>query len=411
MNYMDESLALHERLKGKLSYLPKIPLRNKTDLSLLYTPGVASPCRVINKRPEAVFELTGKGNTVAVISDGSAVLGLGNIGPEAGIPVMEGKCVLFREFGGVDAVPLCLKTQDSDKIIEVVKALEPSLGGVNLEDISAPRCFTIEETLKRELSIPVFHDDQHGTAIVTLAGLMNALTLTGKKKDTIRVVVNGAGSAGVAIIKILLGWGVGNILFLDSRGIVSPDDASLNAYKRELAERLNPDCRKGTLSDAVRGADVFIGVSAPGILKAEDVRRMSRDPIIFAMANPDPEITPDEAAEGGAKVIATGRSDFPNQVNNVLAFPGIFRGALDVRSTDITEAMKLAAAEAIASMVIPEELERGVIIPSPFDGEVPFRVAYAAAREAIASGHARRPLSDEELVREISAHLPCKQHA
>ncbi len=411
MNYMDESLALHERLKGKLSYLPKIPLRNKTDLSLLYTPGVASPCRVINKRPEAVFELTGKGNTVAVISDGSAVLGLGNIGPEAGIPVMEGKCVLFREFGGVDAVPLCLKTQDSDKIIEVVKALEPSLGGVNLEDISAPRCFTIEETLKRELSIPVFHDDQHGTAIVTLAGLMNALTLTGKKKDTIRVVVNGAGSAGVAIIKILLGWGVGNILFLDSRGIVSPDDASLNAYKRELAERLNPDCRKGTLSDAVRGADVFIGVSAPGILKAEDVRRMSRDPIIFAMANPDPEITPDEAAEGGAKVIATGRSDFPNQVNNVLAFPGIFRGALDVRSTDITEAMKLAAAEAIASMVIPEELERGVIIQSPFDGEVPFRVAYAAAREAIASGHARRPLSDEELVREISAHLPCKQHA
>ena len=293
----------------------------------------------------------------------------------------------------------------------MVKALEPSLGGVNLEDISAPRCFTIEETLKRELSIPVFHDDQHGTAIVTLAGLMNALTLTGKKKDTIRVVVNGAGSAGVAIIKILLGWGVGNILFLDSRGIVSPDDASLNAYKRELAERLNPDCRKGTLSDAVRGADVFIGVSAPGILKAEDVRRMSRDPIIFAMANPDPEITPDEAAEGGAKVIATGRSDFPNQVNNVLAFPGIFRGALDVRSTDITEAMKLAAAEAIASMVIPEELERGVIIPSPFDGEVPFRVAYAAAREAIASGHARRPLSDEELVREISAHLPCKQHA
>ena len=406
MDYNKESLKLHEELRGKLSILSKRPIQTKTDLSLLYTPGVAEPCRVIQADKDRAYDLTGKGNTIAVISDGSAVLGLGNIGPEAGIPVMEGKCVLFREFGGVDAIPLCLNTQKTEEIIAIVKALEPSLGGINLEDISAPRCFTIEETLKRELPIPVFHDDQHGTAIVTLAGLMNAFKATGKKKESVRIVVNGAGSAGIAITKILLLWGVRDILLLDSRGIISPDDPELNSYKKELALKLNPSARKGSLKQALEKADVFIGVSAPGILNSEDIRRMAADSIVFAMANPVPEISPDEAIAGGAKIVATGRSDYPNQVNNVLAFPGIFRGALDVRATHITDEMKLAAAGAIAEIVTEAEMEEGIIIPSALNHLVARHVAFATAKTAIETGYARLSMSDEELTDILDKRLP-----
>ena len=377
MTTNEKALMLHEQWNGKLETVSKTPVKSREDLSLAYTPGVAEPCKVIAKDREAAYKYTMKANTVAVVSDGSAVLGLGNIGPYAAMPVMEGKAVLFKEFGGVNAVPICLDTHDTEEIIKAVTWLAPGFGGINLEDISAPRCFEIEERLKEILDIPVFHDDQHGTAIVVLAGIINALKVVNKKKEDCKVVVNGAGSAGVAITKLLLTYGFPNIVMCDKVGIVSKDTEGLNWMQKKMTEVTNPDNETGTLADAMRGADIFVGVSAPGIVSKEMVASMNHDAILFAMANPVPEIMPDLAKEAGAKVVGTGRSDFPNQVNNVVAFPGIFRGALEGRATQITEEMKLAAAIAIAGLVPDEELNEDNIMPEAFDPKVADVVADA----------------------------------
>ncbi len=377
MTTKEKALMLHEEWNGKLEITSKAKVRTREDLALAYTPGVAEPCLVIAEDKEAAYKYTMKANTVAVVSDGSAVLGLGNIGPYAAMPVMEGKAVLFKEFGGVNAVPICLDTQDTEEIIKAVTYMAPGFGGINLEDISAPRCFEIEKRLKETLDIPVFHDDQHGTAIVVLAGCINALKIVGKDKNDCRVVVNGAGSAGVAITKLLLTYGFKNVTMCDKVGIVGKDTEGLNWMQKEMALVTNLENKKGTLSDAMRGADIFIGVSAPNIVTKEMVASMNKDAIIFAMANPTPEIMPDVAKEGGARVVGTGRSDFPNQINNVVAFPGIFKGALEGRATQITEAMKLAAAEAIAALVPEDELNENNIMPAAFNPNVAQVVADA----------------------------------
>jgi len=394
----EEALHMHRINKGKLESKSKVPVRNAHDLSLAYSPGVAEPCKDIYEKPETVYDYTMKGNMVAVVSDGTAVLGLGNIGPEAALPVMEGKAVLFKSFAGVDAFPICLNTSDVDKIIETVKLLEPTFGGVNLEDIAAPNCFVIEERLKKETNIPIFHDDQHGTAIVTVAGLVNALKLIGKKMTEIKVVASGAGAAGIAIIKLLYHYGVRDIIMCDTKGaIYEGRPHGMNAVKAEVAKFTNRDNLSGSLEDVIKGADVFIGVSVAGALTKEMVASMNSDAIIFAMANPVPEIMPDEAKEAGARVIGTGRSDFPNQVNNVLAFPGIFRGALDVRATHINEAMKIAAVHAIANLISEDELNPDYVIPGPFDPRVAPNVAAAVAKAAMETGVARIKVDPEEV--------------
>ena len=377
MTINEKALYLHEQWKGKLETTSKTPVKSRQDLSLAYTPGVAEPCKVIAQDKEAAYKYTMKANTVAVVSDGSAVLGLGNIGPHAAMPVMEGKAVLFKEFGGVNAVPICLDTQDTEEIIKAVTWLAPGFGGINLEDISAPRCFEIEERLKATLDIPVFHDDQHGTAIVVLAGIINALKVVGKKKEYCKIVVNGAGSAGVAITKLLLTYGFPNIVMCDRVGIVSEATEGLNWMQKKMAEVTNLQNETGTLADALKGADIFVGVSAPNMVSPEMVASMNKDAILFAMANPVPEIMPDVAKAAGARVVGTGRSDFPNQVNNVVAFPGIFKGALEGRATQITEEMKLAAAEAIAGLVPEEELSENNILPEAFNPKVAELVAEA----------------------------------
>ncbi|MEG0913809.1 MAG: NADP-dependent malic enzyme [Oscillospiraceae bacterium] len=389
MNYAEESLKLHARLKGKLEVVSKVPVNTKEDLSLAYTPGVARPCLEIQKDINKSYELTGRWNTVAVVTDGTAVLGLGDIGPEAGMPVMEGKCVLFKEFGGVDAIPLCIRSKEVDDIVNTVRLLAGSFGGINLEDISAPRCFEIERRLKKCCDIPIFHDDQHGTAVVTLAALFNALKVVGKKIDEISVVTSGAGAAGVAIIKLLMAMGLKNVVMCDRKGAIYEGREGLNAEKAEIAAVTNRQLKKGSLAEMIKGADVFIGVSAPGTVTADMVRSMAKDAILFPMANPTPEIMPDEAIAAGAKVVGTGRSDFPNQINNVLAFPGIFRGTLDVRASDINDAMKIAAAKAIASLVSDAELSADYIMPAAFDPRVRDTVASAVAEAARASGVAR----------------------
>lgn len=370
MTTNEKALMLHEQWNGKLETISKTPVKSREDLSLAYTPGVAEPCKVIAADPEAAYKYTMKANTIAVVSDGSAVLGLGNIGPYAAMPVMEGKAVLFKEFGGVNAVPICLDTQDTEEIIKTVTYLAPGFGGINLEDISAPRCFEIEERLKKILDIPVFHDDQHGTAIVVLAGIINALKVVGKKKEDCRIVVNGAGSAGVAITRLLLTYGFPDIIMCDKVGIISQKTEGLNWMQQKMAEITNRKGETGSLADALKGADIFVGVSAPGIVTPEMVSSMNSDAILFAMANPVPEIMPDLAKAAGAKVVGTGRSDFPNQVNNVVAFPGIFKGALEGRAPQITEEMKLAAAQAIASLVPDDQLNENNIMPEAFDPKV-----------------------------------------
>ncbi len=389
MDYAKESLRLHYEWKGKLEVTPRAAVDSKEALSLAYTPGVAQPCLEIQKDINKSYELTRRWNTVAVVTDGTAVLGLGDIGPEAGMPVMEGKCVLFKAFGDVDAIPLCVRSKDVDEIVKTVALLAGSFGGVNLEDISAPRCFEIEKKLKECCDIPIFHDDQHGTAIITLAGLINALKLVGKKIDEVKIVTSGAGAAGIAIIKLLMSMGLKNVIMTDRTGAIYKGREGLNPIKAEMAEITNLNCEKGTLADVIKGADVFIGVSAPGTLTKEMVQTMAKDPIIFACANPTPEIFPDEAKAGGAAVVSTGRSDFPNQVNNVLAFPGIFRGALDVRASDINDEMKVAAAYALAGLVSDDELNADYIIPAAFDPRVKDAVAKAVAKAAIDSGVAR----------------------
>ena len=370
MTTNEKALQMHEQWNGKLEISAKDKVNSREDLAIAYTPGVAEPCKVIAQDQEAAYKYTMKANTIAVISDGSAVLGLGNIGAYAAMPVMEGKAVLFKEFGGVNAVPICLDTQDTEEIIRTIVNIAPAFGGINLEDISAPRCFEIEERLKELLDIPVFHDDQHGTAIVVLAGIINALKVTGKKKEACRIVVNGAGSAGIAITKLLLTYGFCHVTMCDINGIISKDSPNLNWMQKKMTEVTNLEGKKGTLADALQGADIFVGVSAPNIVTKEMVASMNKDSILFAMANPVPEIMPDLAKEGGARVIGTGRSDFPNQVNNVVAFPGIFKGALEGRATQITEEMKLAAAEAIASLVSDEDLSDTNILPEAFDPRV-----------------------------------------
>ncbi len=370
MNLNDQALLLHEKWNGKIETTSKCSVNSREDLALAYTPGVAEPCKEINKNPEAAYRYTLKANTVAVISDGSAVLGLGNIGPLAAMPVMEGKAVLFKEFAGVNAFPICLDTQDTEEIIKTIVNIAPAFGGINLEDIAAPRCFEIEERLKKQLNIPVFHDDQHGTAIVVLAGVINSLKVTGKQKEDCKVVVNGAGSAGIAIAKLLLNYGFNNVTFCDKSGILSKSAPGLNWMQQQMMEVTNLSGEQGTLADALKGSDIFIGVSAPNILTKEMVASMNKDSLLFAMANPVPEIMPDLAKEAGAKIVGTGRSDFPNQVNNVLAFPGIFKGALEGRAEQITEEMKLAAAEAIAGLVDDNELNEDNIMPQPFDPRV-----------------------------------------
>ena len=389
MDYNQASLEMHEKNQGKLEVALKVGLETKDDLSTAYTPGVAEPCRKIAENPDDAYKYTLKANTVAVVSDGTAVLGLGDIGPLAAIPVMEGKSVLFKKFGNVDAFPICIDTKDTEEIIETVKRLAPSFGGINLEDISAPRCFEIEKRLKEELDIPVFHDDQHGTAIVVAAGLTNALKIVGKKWEDISAVISGAGSAGISICKLLQSFGIGNVVLVDSKGALVDGDPRLNSAKQEIAAVTNKNKEEGSLADVIKGKDVFIGVSAPGLVTADMVKTMAADPIIFAMANPVPEIMPDEAKEGGARIVATGRSDFPNQINNVLVFPGIFRGALDARATAITEPMKEAAARAIASIVTDEELSEDYIIPDAFNEKVAKAVAKAVADEARKSGIGR----------------------
>ena len=370
MSIDEKAIFLHKQWNGKIETCAKAPVKSREDLSIAYTPGVAAPCRIIAEDKDAAYTYTLKANTVAVVSDGSAVLGLGNIGPEAAMPVMEGKCVLFKEFGGVNAFPICLSTQDTDEIIAAVKAIAPTFGGINLEDISAPRCFEIEERLKKELQIPVFHDDQHGTAIVVLAGIINGLKVVGKEKEDCRVVVNGAGSAGIAITKLLLRYGFKHVTMCDREGIIGKDYPGLNWMQKQMTEVTNLENRSGSLADALVGADIFVGVSAPNIVSAEMVSSMNRDAIIFAMANPTPEIMPDVAKAAGAKVVGTGRSDFPNQVNNVVAFPGIFKGALEGRATQITEEMKLAAANALANLVDSDQLSEDFILPEAFDPRV-----------------------------------------
>ncbi len=370
MTNSEKALQMHEQWNGKIETIAKSHVNSREDLAIAYTPGVAEPCKVIAEDPEAAYKYTIKANTIAVVSDGSAVLGLGNIGAKAAMPVMEGKAVLFKEFGGVNAVPICLDTQDTEEIIKTVVHIAPAFGGINLEDISAPRCFEIEERLKELLDIPVFHDDQHGTAIVVLAGIINALKVTGKEKENCRVVVNGAGSAGVAITKLLLTYGFPHITMCDINGIIGKDSPNLNWMQQKMVEVTNLEGQKGTLADALKGADIFVGVSAPNIVTKEMVASMNKDAILFAMANPVPEIMPDLAKEAGAKVVGTGRSDFPNQVNNVVAFPGIFKGALEGRATQITEEMKLATAKAIAGLVPDEELNENNILPEAFDPRV-----------------------------------------
>ncbi|WP_238378764.1 NAD(P)-dependent malic enzyme [Halalkalibacillus sediminis] len=396
----EEALHIHQVNKGKLATHSKVPITNSKDLSLAYSPGVAEPCKAIYDNKEAVWDYTMKGNMVAVVTDGSAVLGLGNIGAEASLPVMEGKSALFKGFAGVDSFPIALGTNDVDEIVRTVKLMEPTFGGVNLEDIAAPNCFIIEERLKKETSIPIFHDDQHGTAIVTVAGLINALKLSGKSFSDIKVVANGAGAAGIAIIKLLYSFGVRDIVMCDSRGAIFEGRSyGMNEVKDEIAKMTNKDKEEGSLAEVMSGSDVFIGVSVGGLLSKEMVESMNDDPIIFAMANPDPEIMPDDAKEAGAKVIGTGRSDFPNQVNNVLAFPGIFRGALDVRATRINEKMKVAAAEAIAGLVSEDKLSVDYVIPDPFDSRVAPAVAAAVAKAAMESGVARINVDPEEVKR------------
>ena len=370
MDQKEKAIRLHREWNGKLVTVSKAPVKDREALAIAYTPGVAEPCKIIAEHPEEVYNYTIKANTVAVVSDGSAVLGLGNIGAYAAMPVMEGKCVLFKEFGDVNAVPICLDTQDTEEIIRTVKNIAPCFGGINLEDISAPRCFEIEERLKEMLDIPVFHDDQHGTAIVVLSGIINGLRVTGKKKEDCKVVVNGAGSAGVAITKLLLTYGFKNVTMCDKEGIIGPEYPNLNWMQQEMTKVTNLDHATGTLADALKGADIFVGVSAPGIVSAEMVASMNHDSILFAMANPVPEIMPDVARAAGARIVGTGRSDFPNQVNNVVAFPGIFRGALEGHAKQITEEMKLAAAEAIAGLVSDEELSDEFIMPEAFDPRV-----------------------------------------
>ena len=370
MSIYETALKMHEEWNGKLDVVSKAKVDSREALAIAYTPGVAEPCRVIAEDSDAAYKYTMKSNTIAVVSDGSAVLGLGNIGPYAAMPVMEGKSVLFKEFGGVNAVPICLDTQDTEEIIQTIVNIAPGFGGINLEDISAPRCFEIEARLKKLLNIPVFHDDQHGTAIIVLAGIINALKVVGKKKENCKVVVNGAGSAGIAITKLLLNYGFPNVTMCDIRGIISPDYENLNWMQKEMTKVTNLEGATGTLADALKGADIFVGVSAPNIVSKEMVASMNKDAILFAMANPAPEIMPDLAKEAGAKVIGTGRSDFPNQVNNVLVFPGIFKGALEGRAPQITEEMKLAAATAIAGLVSEEELNEDFILPEPFDPRV-----------------------------------------
>ena len=391
MNYAEESLRLHQECKGKIEIVTRVPVSTKEDLSLAYTPGVAQPCLEIQKDVEKSYELTRRWNTCLVVTDGSAVLGLGDIGPEAGMPVMEGKCVLFKAFGDVDAFPLCIKSKDVDEIVNTVYLISGSCGGVNLEDISAPRCFEIERKLKEKCDIPIFHDDQHGTAIITLAGLINALKVVGKHRDEIRVVVNGAGAAATAITKLLLSYGVKNITMCDRKGAIYEGRVEgMNPYKEEMARLTNPSRQAGSLKDVIVGADVFIGVSAPGALTTEMVRTMNRDAIVFACANPTPEIYPEDAKAGGAKVVSTGRSDYPNQINNVLAFPALFRGAFDVRARDINEEMKIAAAYALANLISDEELNADYIIPAAFDPRVKEAVSKAVAQAARDTGVARQ---------------------
>ncbi|KYC66450.1 MULTISPECIES: NAD(P)-dependent malic enzyme [Heyndrickxia] len=398
MSLREEALHMHREHKGKLESKSKVTVKNAKDLSLAYSPGVAEPCKMIYDKPETVYEYTMKGNMVAVVTDGTAVLGLGNIGPEAALPVMEGKAILFKSFAGVDAFPICLDTTDIDEIVETVKRLEPVFGGVNLEDIAAPNCFVIEEKLKKEMNIPVFHDDQHGTAIVTAAGLVNALKLVGKEMSEIKVVASGAGAAGIAIIKLLYNFGVRDIIMCDSKGaIYEGRPFGMNKVKSEVAKYTNRDKAAGSLADVIKEADVFIGVSVEGALTKEMVQSMKKDPIIFAMANPNPEIMPADAKAAGAKVIGTGRSDFPNQVNNVLAFPGIFRGALDVRATHINEKMKQAAVHAIAGLIDEHELNADYVIPRPFDPRVAPAVAAAVAKAAMETGVARIQVDTEEI--------------
>ncbi len=389
MDYAKESLRLHEEWRGKIEVKATVPTENETDLSLAYTPGVAQPCLEIQKDVEKSYELTRRHNLCAVITDGTAVLGLGDIGPEAGMPVMEGKCVLFKNFGDVDAFPLCVKTKDVDEFVNAVYLMSGSFGGINLEDISAPRCFEIERKLKEKCDIPIFHDDQHGTAVITLAGLKNACKLVGKNLDELKVVTSGAGAAAVAIVKLLMSAGVKNVIMCDRKGAIYKGREGLNWIKEELAEVTNLDKVQGSLADALVGADVFIGVSAPGTVTKEMVQTMNKDAIVFACANPTPEIFPDEAKAAGARVVATGRSDFPNQINNVLAFPGIFRGTFDVRASDINEDMKVAAAEALASLISDDELSEDYIIPKAFDPRVGSTVAKAVADAARKSGVAR----------------------
>jgi malate dehydrogenase (oxaloacetate-decarboxylating) len=394
----EEALHIHRVHQGKLESKSKVPVRNAKDLSLAYSPGVAEPCKEIYDDPNKVFEYTMKGNMVAVVSDGTAVLGLGNIGPQAALPVMEGKAVLFKSFAGVDAFPICLDTNDVDKIVETVKLLQPNFGGINLEDIAGPKCFEVEERLKRETNIPIFHDDQHGTAIVTLAGLVNALKITGKSMSNIKVIVNGAGAAGIAIIKLLDRFGVKDMVLCDSKGaIYEGRSEGMNDVKAQIAKFTNRDQLKGSLKDVIQDMDVFVGVSVEGVLSQEMVKSMSEDPIIFAMANPVPEIMPDQAKDAGAKVIGTGRSDFPNQVNNVLAFPGIFRGALDARATHINEDMKVAAVYAIANLIQENELKDDYVIPAPFDPRVAPAVAASVAKAAMETGVARKRVNPDQV--------------
>ena len=389
MDYAKESLKLHEQWKGKIEVIATVPVETKEDLSLAYTPGVAQPCLEIQKDVEKSFELTRRHNLCAVITDGSAVLGLGDIGPEAGMPVMEGKCVLFKAFGGVDAFPLCVKSQDVDAFVETVYQISGSFGGINLEDIAAPRCFEIERKLKERCDIPIFHDDQHGTAVITLAGLTNALKVVGKKKEDVKIVTSGAGAAAVSIVKLLLSAGYQDITMCDRKGAIYAGREGLNWIKEEMAQVTNREGRKGSLADVLAGADVFIGVSAPGTVTGDMVRSMAKDAIVFACANPTPEIFPEDALAAGAAVVATGRSDFPNQINNVLAFPGIFRGTFDVRASDINEEMKMAAAAALAGLISDEELSAEYIIPKAFDKRVGPAVAAAVAEAARRSGVAR----------------------
>ncbi|MBG9443946.1 NAD(P)-dependent malic enzyme [Cytobacillus firmus] len=399
MDLQKESLLLHEKFQGKLTVDVKMPLNSMRDLSLAYSPGVAEPCRRIHDQPEKVYDYTIKGNLIAVISDGTSVLGLGDIGPEASMPVMEGKAALFKAFAGIDAVPICLDTKDPEEIIKTVRLLQPSFGGINLEDIAAPNCFYIEERLKQEMNIPVFHDDQHGTAIVTAAGLINALKLAGKKMDEIKIVINGAGAAGIAIIKLLLNMGAKEIIMCDTKGaIYEGRQERMNPVKESVAKITNPGKRKGPLEDVIIGADVFIGVSSAGALTKEMVETMSQNSIIFAMANPIPEIMPDEAKAAGAKVVGTGRSDLPNQVNNVLAFPGIFRGALDVRATEINEEMKMAAVEAIAGLIDATDLTPDYVIPGPLDSRIVPAVRDAVIKAAQETGAAQIEIIQNQII-------------